>query len=88
MIGAGGAGKAVAFGLVALGQTESRIADRDLPTAQALAAALVAARPGLVAHAGTPLPRASLTGPNGCLTRSTRPLTPSFCKTPPPRVCK
>ncbi len=53
MIGAGGVGKAVAFGLVALGLTEIRIADRDLPKAQALAAALVAARPGLVTQTGT-----------------------------------
>jgi len=53
MIGAGGVGKAVAFGLVALGLTEIRIADRDLPKAQALAAALVAARPGLSTVTGT-----------------------------------
>lgn len=53
MIGAGGVGKAVAFGLVALGLTEIRIADRDLPKAQALAAALVAACPGLIAQTGT-----------------------------------
>ncbi|WP_103334645.1 shikimate dehydrogenase family protein [Pseudotabrizicola formosa] len=53
MIGAGGVGKAVAFGLVALGLTEIRIADRDLPKAQALAGALSAARPGLTAQAGT-----------------------------------
>lgn len=53
MIGAGGVGKAVAFGLVALGLAEVRIADRDLPKAQALAAALVAARPGLVTTCGT-----------------------------------
>ncbi|MES2666128.1 MAG: saccharopine dehydrogenase NADP-binding domain-containing protein [Pseudomonadota bacterium] len=53
MIGAGGVGKAVAFGLVALGLTEIRIADRDLAKAQALAAALVAARPGLTLRCGT-----------------------------------
>ncbi len=53
MIGAGGVGKAVAFGLVALGLTEIRIVDRDLPKAQALADALVAARPGLVTRTGT-----------------------------------
>ena len=50
MIGAGGVGKAVAFGLVALGLAEIRIADRDLPKAQALADALVAERPGLRAE--------------------------------------
>lgn len=53
MIGAGGVGKAVAFGLIALGLQEIRIADRDLPKANALAQALTAARPGLVARAGT-----------------------------------
>ncbi|TGD60941.1 shikimate dehydrogenase [Tabrizicola sp. WMC-M-20] len=52
MIGAGGVGKAVAFGLVALGLKEIRIADRDLPKAQALAEALVAACPGLVTQTG------------------------------------
>jgi shikimate dehydrogenase len=52
MIGAGGVGKAVAFGLVALGLTDVRIADRDLPKAEALAAALAAARPGLVTQTG------------------------------------
>ncbi len=53
MIGAGGVGKAVAFGLVALGVTELRIVDRDLPKAEALAEALAAARPGLVTRTGT-----------------------------------
>lgn len=53
MIGAGGVGKAVAFGLIALGLAEIRIADRDLPKAEALAAALMAARPGLIARTGT-----------------------------------
>lgn len=53
MIGAGGVGRAVAFGLVALGMDDIRIADRDLPRAQALAAALAAARPGLRTSAGT-----------------------------------
>lgn len=53
MIGAGGVGKAVAFGLVALGLTDIRIADRDLPKAEALAQALAAARPGLVARVET-----------------------------------
>ncbi|MBT9246176.1 shikimate dehydrogenase (plasmid) [Gemmobacter fulvus] len=53
MIGAGGVGRAVAFGLVALGLEDIRIVDRDLPKARALAAALVAARPGLVARTGT-----------------------------------
>lgn len=52
MIGAGGVGKAVAFALVALGLREIRIADRDLPKAEALAAALTAAAPGLVTRTG------------------------------------
>lgn len=53
MIGAGGVGKAVAFGLISLGLTEIRIVDRDLPKAQALCEALRAARPGLTATSGT-----------------------------------
>ncbi len=52
MIGAGGVGKAIAFGLIALGIEEIRIADRDLPKAQALAEALVAVRPDLVTRTG------------------------------------
>jgi shikimate dehydrogenase len=47
MIGAGGVGKAVAFGLLALGAEELRIAERDLGRAQGLARALAEARPGL-----------------------------------------
>ena len=47
MIGAGGVGKAVAFGLVDLGMTELRLVERDLPKAEALAEALRAAVPGL-----------------------------------------
>jgi shikimate dehydrogenase len=53
MIGAGGVGKAVAFGLIALGLTEIRIADRDLAKTEGLAAALLAARPGITAQTGT-----------------------------------
>jgi shikimate dehydrogenase len=47
MIGAGGVGKAVAFGLVALGLKEIRLVERDLAKAEALAEALRAAAPGL-----------------------------------------
>lgn len=47
MIGAGGVGKAVAFGLLALGIEDLRVVERDLPKAEALAAALRAAAPGL-----------------------------------------
>jgi shikimate dehydrogenase len=53
MIGAGGVGKAAAFGLLALGATEIAIADRDLAKAKALAAALTTARPDLRTTTGT-----------------------------------
>ena len=52
MIGAGGVGKAVAFGLVALGLTDIAIVDRDVAKAEALCGALRQARPGLAAIAG------------------------------------
>lgn len=47
MVGAGGVGKAVAFGLLALGMTELRLVERDLPKAEALAQALRRADPTL-----------------------------------------
>lgn len=47
MVGAGGVGKAVAFGLLSLGLEELAIVERDLPKARALAEALQAAAPGL-----------------------------------------
>ena len=47
LIGAGGVGKAVAFGLIELGLEELALVERDLPKAEALAAALTAAAPGL-----------------------------------------
>ena len=47
MVGAGGVGKAVAFGLLDLGLSELRLVERDLPKAEALAAALRTAAPGL-----------------------------------------
>lgn len=53
MIGAGGVGKAVAFGLIALGLAEIDIVDCDLPKAEALARALQQSRPGLVVRCGT-----------------------------------
>ena len=52
MIGAGGVGRAVAFGLIALGVSDLRIADRDLGKAEALAKALIAAAPTLSVHIG------------------------------------
>ncbi len=45
MIGAGGVGKAVAFGLIPLGLEELRVVERDLAKAEALAEALRAAAP-------------------------------------------
>lgn len=47
MVGAGGVGKAVAFGLVDLGLDALRLVERDLAKAEALAGALRTARPGL-----------------------------------------
>lgn len=47
MVGAGGVGKAVAFGLIALGLQDIRIVERDLDKAEALAEALCDAQPGL-----------------------------------------
>lgn len=38
MIGTGGVGRAIAFGLVGLGCKELRLVDRDMPKAEALAA--------------------------------------------------
>lgn len=47
IIGAGGVGKAVAFGLLELAMTGLRLVDRDMPKADALATALRAADPTL-----------------------------------------
>nr|WP_229666022.1 shikimate dehydrogenase [Wenxinia marina] len=47
MIGAGGVGRAVGFGLAALGAEEIRVADRDAGKADALCRDLAAAREGL-----------------------------------------
>ncbi len=47
MVGAGGVGKAVAFGLITLGLDELRIVERDLAKAERLAIALRAARAGV-----------------------------------------
>ncbi|MCB2137399.1 MAG: shikimate dehydrogenase [Rhodobacteraceae bacterium] len=48
MIGTGGVGRAVAFGLVALGASEIRLVDRDPAKAEALADDLRKAAPGLL----------------------------------------
>ena len=53
MIGTGGVGRAVAFGLVALGATELRLVDRDAAKAEALAADLRRAAPGVTVGTGT-----------------------------------
>ncbi|OJH43550.1 shikimate dehydrogenase [Paracoccus sp. SM22M-07] len=53
MIGAGGVGRAIAFGLIALGATEIRLADRDLARADALARSLRQAQPGVTVLTGT-----------------------------------
>lgn len=52
MIGTGGVGRAVAFGLVALGTTDLRLVDRDRAKAEALAADLRRAAPDLHVSVG------------------------------------
>lgn len=47
MVGAGGVGKAVGFGLASLGTRDLRLVDRDRARAEALAAALQAAEPDM-----------------------------------------
>lgn len=49
LLGAGGVGKAVAFGLIALGATAIRVVDTDAGKAIALAGAIARAEPRLVA---------------------------------------
>lgn len=53
MIGAGGVGRAIAFGLANLGMTHLRLADRDPSKAEALAAALRQACPELKVTTGS-----------------------------------
>ncbi len=52
MIGTGGVGRAVVFGLVGLGATELRLIDRDLPKAEALAADLRKTAPQVTVTVG------------------------------------
>lgn len=66
MIGAGGVGKAVAFALLGLGLEELRLVDRDLPKAEALAAALKAHDPALEVTAAAD-PAASAAGASGLI---------------------
>lgn len=53
MIGTGGVGRAVAFGLIALGATDLRLVDRDLAKAKALAADLRCAAPNVQISVGS-----------------------------------
>jgi shikimate dehydrogenase len=53
MIGTGGVGRAVAFGLVGLGVSELRLIDRDLAKAEGLATDLRTTAPGLTVWTGT-----------------------------------
>lgn len=88
LMGAGGVGRAVGFGLASLSATRLRLVDRDLGKAKDLAGALRKAFPaigldvgsdaagmaagasgfvnctpvGMAGHAGTPLPRAAMSG--------------------------
>lgn len=59
MIGTGGVGRAVAFGLIALGVTELRLVDMDLAKAEALADDLRGAAPDVKITAGTDAPAAA-----------------------------
>lgn len=59
MVGAGGVGKAVAFGLLELGLQELRLVERDLPKAEMLAAALRSAEPGLAVKVTSDLSKAT-----------------------------
>lgn len=66
MIGAGGVGRAVAFGLLALGASQIRLADRDIAKADALAQALRGLRPAVQVVTGTNA-QAMATGASGVI---------------------
>lgn len=66
MIGTGGVGRAVAFGLVALGVSDLRLIDRDLAKAEVLAEDLRAAAPGLAVTTGTEA-QAAVAGAQGLI---------------------
>ncbi|MDU8913496.1 shikimate dehydrogenase family protein [Aestuariicoccus sp. MJ-SS9] len=66
LIGTGGVGRALAFGLVALGAEELRLVDRDTAKAEALATDLRAASPGTPVIVKTDAARAA-TGATGLL---------------------
>lgn len=59
MIGTGGVGRAVAFGLAALGTTDLRLVDRDAAKAEALADALRRAAPAMTVSVWPDAPRAA-----------------------------
>ena len=65
MIGAGGVGKAVAFGLLVLGATEIRIVDHDIAKADALALSLNQASDGALQASAHAQPEAALAGADG-----------------------
>ena len=66
MIGAGGVGKAVAFGLLDVGLEEIRLVERDLPRAEALAASLQSVRPDLTVSVSSD-PVAASAGADGLI---------------------
>lgn len=68
MIGTGGVGRAVAFGLVALGASEIRLADRDMAKAETLANDLRAAAPDTIitTHASAEQAAQNATGVINC----------------------
>lgn len=65
MIGAGGVGKAVAFGLLVLGATEIRIVDRDITKAEALALSLNQASEGALRASVHAQPETAMVGTDG-----------------------
>jgi shikimate dehydrogenase len=65
MIGAGGVGKAVAFGLLLLGASEIRIVDRDIEKAVALAASLKQASEGKLRASNHTAAETALPGVSG-----------------------
>ena len=90
IVGAGGVGRAIAFGLVALGATDIRITDRDPVKAEALAKALHAicpqlrTRPGIGVGTGTD-PVALTRGVEGVVNATPVGMV-GHCGTPVPRA--
>jgi shikimate dehydrogenase len=65
MIGAGGVGKAVAFGLLVLGAAEIRIVDRDIAKAETLALSLNQASDGVLQASVHAQPETAMAGADG-----------------------